>query len=61
MLPQCVCVVSTEAPERHERTRENKKKKKRKEKKKDSFFCQALRGGHCEHDRCQWKFVINKM
>lgn len=30
MLPQCVCVVSTEAPERHERTRENKKKKKRK-------------------------------
>lgn len=53
MLPQRVCVASTEAPERHERTRENKKKKNRKEK--------ALRGGQCEHDRCQWKFVTNNM
>lgn len=56
MLPQCVCPVSTEAPERHERTCENEKEKKRR--KKDSFFCQALRGGQCEHDGCQWKFVI---
>lgn len=38
MLPQCICVVSTETPERHERTRENKKKKKRKEKEKILFF-----------------------
>lgn len=36
MLPQCVCAVSTEAPERHERTCENEKEKKRR--KKDFFF-----------------------
>lgn len=38
MLPQCVCAVSTEAPERHERTCENKKEKKRKEEKNIIFF-----------------------